>query len=163
MLEGFILAVLIGLTATALADLWTLFQQRVLDIQGPNWALVGRWVGYMPQGQFFHASIAKAPALPSERVLGWATHYLTGIVFAAVLLALNGLDWVRQPVLLPALALGVATVLAPFLIMQPGMGLGIAASKTPNPPAARVRSLVAHIVFGVALYLAGLLWSAVLA
>ncbi|MDN7142358.1 DUF2938 domain-containing protein [Pseudomonas sp. JQ170] len=163
MLEGFILAVLIGLTATALADLWTLFQQRVLDIQGPNWALVGRWVGHMPQGRFVHASIAKAPALPSERVLGWATHYLTGIVFAAVLLALNGVEWVRQPVLLPALALGVATVLAPFLIMQPGMGLGIAASKTPNPPAARVRSLVAHIVFGVALYLAGLLWSAVLA
>ncbi|HWD34022.1 MAG TPA: DUF2938 domain-containing protein [Pseudomonas sp.] len=162
MLEGLILAVLIGVTATALADAWTLFQQRVLGMQGPNWALVGRWIGYMPQGQFFHSSIAKAPALPAERVLGWATHYLIGIGFAALLLLINGVDWVLQPTLLPALALGVATVLAPYLIMQPGMGAGLFASKTPNPAAARARSLLAHTVFGVGLYLAGLLWSAAL-
>jgi hypothetical protein len=158
MLEGLILAVLIGVTATALADAWTLFQQRVLGMQGPNWALVG----YMPQGQFFHSSIAKAPALPAERVLGWATHYLIGIGFAALLLLINGVDWVLRPTLLPALALGVATVLAPYLIMQPGMGAGLFASKTPNPAAARARSLLAHTVFGVGLYLAGLLWSAAL-
>ncbi|MFQ6572066.1 DUF2938 domain-containing protein [Pseudomonas sp. UM16] len=163
MLEGLVLAVLIGLTATALADLWTLFQQRVLGTPGPNWALVGRWVGHMQSGRFVHTSIAKAQALPGERVLGWSMHYAIGIVFAALLLALNGVEWVRQPTLLPALALGIATVLAPFLIMQPGMGAGLAASKTPNPPAARARSLLAHIVFGIALYLAGLLWSAVLA
>lgn len=163
MLEGLVLAVLIGFTATALADLWALFQQRVLGMPGPNWALVGRWVGYMPRGQFFHASIAKAQALPAERVLGWSTHYLIGIGFAALLLALNGVQWVHQPTLWPALALGVATVLAPFLIMQPGMGAGLFASKTPNPAAARARSLLAHGVFGVALYLAGLFWSAVLA
>lgn len=163
MLEGLILAVLIGVTATALADLWALFQQRVLGMQGPNWALVGRWVGYMPRGQFCHDSIAKAQALSGERVLGWSTHYLIGIGFAALLLVITGLDWAHHPTLLPALALGVATVLAPFLIMQPGMGAGIAASKTPNPLAARARSLLAHTVFGVALYLAGLLWSAALA
>ncbi|MCY1432276.1 hypothetical protein D9M71_482680 [compost metagenome] len=163
MLEGLVLAVLIGLTATALADLWTLLQQRVLGMPGPNWALVGRWLGHMPRGRFVHASIAKAQALPGERVLGWAAHYVIGIVFAGLLLALNGLEWVRQPTLLPALALGVATVLAPLLIMQPGMGSGFFASKTPNPSAARARSLLAHTVFGVALYLAGLLWSALLA
>lgn len=163
MSEGIIFAVLIGLTATALADVWTLFQHRVLGIQGPNWALVGRWIGYMPRGRFVHTSIAKAQSLPRERVLGWSAHYVIGIVFAALLLAINGVEWVRQPTLLPALALGVATVLAPFLIMQPGMGSGIAASKTPNPRAARARSLLAHTVFGVALYLAGLLWCALLA
>jgi len=163
MLEGLVLAVLIGLTATALADLWTLLQQRVLGMPGPNWALVGRWLAHMPRGHFVHASIAKAQALPGERVLGWAAHYVIGIVFAGLLLALNGLEWVRQPTLLPALALGVATVLAPLLIMQPGMGSGFFASKTPNPSAARARSLLAHTVFGVALYLAGLLWSALLA
>ncbi|MFK8328826.1 DUF2938 family protein [Pseudomonas sp. BJa5] len=163
MLEGLILAVLIGLTATALADLWALFQQRVLGMPGPNWALVGRWVGHMPRGQFMHASIAKTQALPAERLLGWSTHYLIGIGFAALLLVLNGVQWVRQPTLLPALALGVATVLAPYLVMQPGMGAGLFASKAPNPAAARARSLLAHSVFGVALYLAGLLWSAVLA
>lgn len=40
--------------------------------------------------------------------------------------------------------------------MQPGMGAGIAASRTPNPRAARLQSLVTHAVFGLGLYLAGL-------
>ena len=49
---------------------------------------------------------------------------------------------------------GVVTVLAPFLIMQPGMGAGIAASRTPRPGAARLQSLITHAVFGFGLYLA---------
>ena len=44
---------------------------------------------------------------------------------------------------------------APFLIMQPGMGAGIAASRTPRPAAARMQSLVTHGVFGLGLYVAG--------
>ena len=61
-------------------------------------------------------------------------------------------DWMRQPTLWPALLTGVLTMAVPFFIMQPGMGLGIAASKTPNPNVARLRSLVTHSVFGVGLY-----------
>ncbi|MNC81522.1 hypothetical protein D3C75_1346770 [compost metagenome] len=63
---------------------------------------------------------------------------------------------------MPAFVLGLVTVAAPYLIMQPGMGAGVFASKTPKPNAARARSLLAHGVFGVALYLAGLLWATVL-
>jgi hypothetical protein len=40
--------------------------------------------------------------------------------------------------------------------MQPGMGAGIAASRTPHPAAARLRSLVTHLIFGFSLYVAGL-------
>jgi hypothetical protein len=36
--------------------------------------------------------------------------------------------------------------------MQPSFGLGIAASRTPNPTQARLRSLMAHTAFGVGLY-----------
>jgi hypothetical protein len=54
------------------------------------------------------------------------------------------------------LAVGVGSVAAPFLILQPGMGAGIAASRTPNPPAARWHSLITHTVFGLGLYLTGL-------
>ena len=39
--------------------------------------------------------------------------------------------------------------------------VSIAASKTPHPNAARLRSLMAHTVFGIGLYLAALLWSTV--
>ncbi|MEW6332336.1 MAG: DUF2938 family protein, partial [Pseudomonadota bacterium] len=41
---------------------------------------------------------------------------------------------------------------APFLVMQPGMGAGIAARRTPRPAAARVQSLVTHAIFGLGLY-----------
>ena len=37
------------------------------------------------------------------------------------------------PTFLPALLVGIGTVAAPFFILQPGMGAGIAASRTPNP------------------------------
>ena len=50
----------------------------------------------------------------------------------------------------------LVTVAAPLFLMQPGMGMGIAASKTPNPNAVRLRSLVTHAVFGAGLYLSAL-------
>jgi hypothetical protein len=55
-----------------------------------------------------------------------------------------------------ALVVGVFTVVFPFFLMQPGMGIGIAASKTPNPNVARLRSLTSHAIFGVGLYAAAL-------
>jgi hypothetical protein len=63
-----------------------------------------------------------------------------------------GLEWVRHPTIGPALLVGIGTVLAPFLVLQPGMGAGVAASRTPRPVAARVQSLVTHTVFGLGLY-----------
>ncbi|MCY1457414.1 hypothetical protein D9M71_747140 [compost metagenome] len=56
--------------------------------------------------------------------------------------------------MLPALLFGLASLAAPFFILQPGMGAGIAASRTPRPNTARLRSLMAHTVFGIGLYLA---------
>ena len=61
----------------------------------------------------------------------------------------------RQPTIGPALLVGIGTVAAPFLVMQPGMGAGIAASRTPRPAAARLQSLVTHTIFGLGLYAAG--------
>lgn len=54
---------------------------------------------------------------------------------------------------LPALLFGVITVLVPFLVMQPSLGLGIASSKAPNPAQARIKSLMTDTVFGFGLYL----------
>ena len=59
-----------------------------------------------------------------------------------------------------ALLVGVVTVAAPFLLMQPGMGAGIAASRTPRPAIARVHSLLNHLAFGAGLYLSALLLQA---
>lgn len=83
------------------------------------------------------------------------------MAFAALLLAIWGLDWARQPTIGPALIVGIGSVAAPFFLMQPGMGLGIAASRTSDPRAARRRSLATHTVFGFGLYGAGIVTSAI--
>jgi hypothetical protein len=155
-LDFAIRAVLIGAGATAVLDLWTQFSARVLGVPAPNWGLVGRWIGYFPRGRFVHESIARSPPVPGELAIAWCAHYAIGIFYAAVLLAIWGLDWSRQPTLPPALIVSLVGLAAPFLIMQPGMGAGIAASKTPNPNAARLRSIVTHLVFGIGLYVSAL-------
>lgn len=152
-------AVVIGIFATALLDLWSLAREALNGIAPPNYALVGRWFAHMTRGRFRHDSIAKAAPMRAEAWIGWVMHYLIGVVFAFVLLWFVGIDWLRMPTLLPAMIVGIGSVVAPFLILQPGMGLGVAASRSPRPWVARVRSLTNHAIFGVALYVAGLVYS----
>lgn len=148
-------ALVIGTGATAVMDLWSVIRRILLGIAPPDYGLVGRWLGHMARGRFRHEAIAAAAPVRGELVIGWTAHYLTGIAYAALLLAVWGLAWVRQPTIGPALIVGIGTLAAPFLLMQPGMGAGIAASRTPRPAAARLQSLINHAVFGLGLYAAG--------
>lgn len=91
-----------------------------------------------------------------ELLLGWCAHYTIGISFAALLVAAYGLEWARSLSLLPALVIGVVTVAAPYLILQPGLGAGIASAKTATPNFNRIKSLMTHTVFGFGLYFAAL-------
>jgi hypothetical protein len=140
-------------------DVWTIARQRLLGIAPFDYGLVGRWLAYMPRGRFRHDSIKASARVAGERVIGWAAHYLIGIAFAAVLLGIWGLDWLHHPTIGPALLVGIGSVVAPFFLMQPGMGAGIAASRTPRPAAARVQSFVTHAIFGLGLYATGWLVS----
>ena len=143
-----------GLGATAAMDLWTLARRRLFGVPMPSYAMVGRWLAHLSHGQFRHEAIARAQPVRHEAALGWSAHYAIGIAFAALLPALWGAGWFQAPTPGPALAVGIATVLAPFLLLQPGMGAGIAASRTPRPAMARLHSLLNHVVFGFGLYLA---------
>ena len=98
--------------------------------------------------------VVKGTRLSVELLLGWLTHYAVGIAFAGLLVAAAGAGWMAAPSLLPALALGVGTVVFPLLVMQPAMGLGVAASRTPSPLKNCLRSVVNHAVFGLGLFLA---------
>jgi hypothetical protein len=148
-------ALLVGVGATALLDIWAATRKWLLGIPAPDYGLVGRWLAYVGRGRFRHDAINASRPVRGERLIGWTAHYLIGVAFAAMLLAIWGLEWVRHPTIGPALVVGIGSVAAPFLLMQPGMGAGIAASRTPDPAAARVRSLVTHGVFGLGLYVAG--------
>jgi len=146
-------AVAIGIGATLLMDLWNLFLKRTFDIPSLNYCLLGRWLRHMPEGTFRHASIAAAPQRSFECTVGWIAHYTIGVSLALVFVALVSAGWLTRPTLLPALLYGLATVLFPFLLLQPSLGLGVASSRTPHPVQARLKSLVTHTVFGVGLYL----------
>ena len=154
-MDYLVCALLIGTGATAVMDIWAAARKWLLGVPLPDYGLVGRWLAYMARGRFRHDPIAASPPLWGERLIGWTAHYLIGIVFAAMLLAIWGLDWARHPTIVPALIVGIGSVAAPFLLMQPGMGSGIASSRTPHPAAARLRSLVTHGIFGFGLYAAG--------
>ena len=71
-----------------------------------------------------------------------------------ILVLLISPSWLQRPTLLPALTFGTVTVAVPFLVMHPSFGMGVAASRTPNPTAARLRSVMNHATFGLGLYVA---------
>jgi hypothetical protein len=146
-------AMLIGTGATATADLWSMLRRKLLDVPMPDYGLVGRWLAYLPCGRFFHDPIAATPPVRGETAIGWISHYLIGTAFALLLLLVAGPDWIRAPTPGAALLVGACTVAAPYFILQPGMGLGLAARRTRNPTTARLHSLLTHVVFGLGLYL----------
>jgi hypothetical protein len=152
----FWISVVVGLGATLVMDLWSIYLKGAFNVPLPNYCFVGRWLCYMPEGVFRHDSIAKAPEKTAECIVGWVAHYATGIIFALSLALLTSPRWLLEPTLLPALAFGLATVAIPFFVMQPSFGLGFAASKTPFPAQAQLRSLMNHAVFGVGLYVSAL-------
>ena len=150
-------AIIVGLGATLTFDLWALFLKRAFQINPSNFCLVGRWILYMPEEIFKHSNIGSTPKKPTECTVGWIVHYMIGITFAVTFVAVVDDNWLQHPTLIPAIVFGAVTVLMPFFIMQPLFGLGFAASKTPNPTQARLRSLMNYTAFGGGLYLFGLL------
>lgn len=155
--EVMVNTIVVGLGATLIMDLWAILVNRAVRIPIPNYCLVGRWVCHMTSGTFRHASITAAAQKPAECLIGWIAHYTIGVLFALGLVTLATPQWLQSPTLMPALLFGVVTVVFPFLILQPSLGHGIAASKAPDPMQARLRSLMNHAVFGIGLYVAALI------
>lgn len=149
-------AAAIGIGATLVMDLWNLSLKRFFGLPSLDYCLLGRWLRHMPAGTIRHASIAAAPVKALECQVGWVAHYTIGIVFAIGFVALVSGDWLARPTVLPAVLYGLATVVFPFFIMQPSLGLGVASAKAANPTQARIKSLATHTVFGVGLYVCAL-------
>jgi len=147
----------IGVGATLAIDLWVTLL-KLFKIKSLDYRYVGRWIGYFLKGKFFHNNIMKTPPIKGELFLGWTVHYLIGITFAFVLVAIFGTSWLGRPSIFPAIIIGLITAAAPLFIMQPAFGFGIASSKLPNPNMRRFKSLLTHLVYGIGLYLSGLIF-----
>lgn len=160
MSETVLRIILVGAGATLAMDVWALLLKHVYGVTGLDYRMVGRWLGHLPSGQLRHDAIGRSAPVRAEAPIGWIAHYAIGVAFAAGLVAIWGAGWLQTPTVAPALATGLVTVAAPYLILQPALGLGIAASRTPNPTAARLRSLITHLVFGLGLYAAAHLLAA---
>ncbi|MBB1478714.1 DUF2938 domain-containing protein [Pseudoalteromonas sp. SG41-2] len=153
---NWVAVIVIGVGATAVLDSWSLLLAKVFGVPSLNFCMVGRWISLMRSGQFKHTAINKAPSQKGECAIGWFIHYVIGVIFSFTFLLVMSNDWLVSPRLIPALIFGLATVCTPFFIMQPALGLGIAASKTPRPASARVKSCVSHCVFGAGIYISSL-------
>jgi len=147
----------IGIIATIGMDIWAAVAKHALHLPTADWALVGRWFGYLPQGVFFHTAIAGSPKISHELAIGWVAHYCTGMVYGVAYLSIVQLVISANPTLASALVFGLVTLIAPWLVLQPGMGAGAFASKTPHPGLMRLVNLSMHGVFGACLYIGWLL------
>lgn len=156
-----ICSLIVGVVATLVMDLWGALRKPLFGMPAADYRLVGRWLSHLARGRFQHESIAKSPAARGEVLTGWIGHYLLGVAFAAAFIWIVGADWLRRPTLGAALIFGLITVLVPFMVMQPAMGMGMAARRTPRPTAARLQSLITHGVFGAGLYIGGRVASAI--
>lgn len=155
-LDTLLFAASIGVGATAFMDVVAYAQKQLFAQPSLDYTMVGRWCGHAIQGRLIHRPISASQPIQAERSLGWGLHYCIGMIFAWGFLVVVGQAWLQSPRLLPALAWGGFTVLAPFLILQPGMGAGIAARHMPNPNIMRIRSLFAHLCFGFGIWAAAM-------
>lgn len=149
-------ATIMGVAGSAAIDIWSATIRRTFHVSTLDYRLLGRWIGHMREGRLRHQRIGAAAPVPGEAVIGWAAHYAVGIAFAALLLGFAGSDWTAHPTLLPPMLVGIGTVAAPWFVMQPAFGAGVAGSRTPKPWPGRLRNLGTHTVYGLGLYASAL-------
>ena len=154
-MDSVILVLVSGIIATWAIDIWAFFISTVIGQPTTNWGTVGQWLRQIFIGEFVLSSSTNTTPTTFEYVLGWAFHYIVGIVYAALYFLVVLVSLEISPSLLSALIFGVATVLAPWFILQPGLGYGVMASKTINPNKVRFLNLLTHTIFGATLYFGG--------
>ena len=148
-------AIAMGVAGSALMDLWSAVLRRRFGIPTLDYRLLGRWIGHLAKGRFAHQRIAVAEPVPRRARPGLGRPLCDrGDVRARTggprrprrgsTRRRSGRPW-------PSAS---ARSSAPWFVMQPAMGAGIAGSRTPNPTATRLRNLGTHVVYGLGLYAA---------
>ena len=156
--ESFILqACTAGLFATVVLDLWQRLLFALTGISPANWALIGRWFAYLPRGRLIHRPIGETAAVEGELSLGWAMHYLIGLAYGFAYLGITVYGLEQTPSLLNGAIFGAASVVIPWFILQPGLGIGVMGRRTANPAIPCLNALATHVIYGAALFAGTLL------
>jgi hypothetical protein len=154
-----ILQILItGIVATATLDIWQQIYRLAFGTPITDWAMIGRWVGHIPDGQFVQLDIGKAPPMANERTLGWIVHYVVGIGYAVVYLLLMRFVVGSPPSFISALVFGAVSVVVTWFFMEPILGAGVTGSKIPGQAGAMVHDFTSHLSLGIGLYIGS--WAA---
>lgn len=144
---------IVGVGSTIALDLWTGLLARTIGIPATDWGMVGRWVLGMPSGRLVVDGTNETPPSAQEKTVGWIFHYGIGIAYAAIVLIVWGTGFIADPTLLPIIIVGLlASTTAGLLILFPGLGGGLFASKLPNQGVMIIYLIVAHSVFAAAQY-----------
>lgn len=143
----------VGIGATAALDLWIVFLRVALGVSGTSWRVVGDWLCGLVRGRLcYRPRPGRAPG-PGPHALGWAFHYLVGLLYAAAYPLVWGAALLDAPRLGPFLIIGVVvSSLAGLAILSPALGGGFFASQSPHRGRSLVLVVVNHGVFALAQY-----------
>lgn len=148
--------IVMGLVGTLAMDIWAQVLHRAFGQPLPNWGMVGRWAGHLGT-RVFHDDIGAAAPVAREIALGWAVHYGVGIAYGVIFVLLAGAGWLADPAFVPLWVFSLLTIAAGWFLLQPGMGLGWAASRTASPMKVRAMGLIAHTVFALGMWVGALI------
>ena len=132
--------VVVGLVATVTLDAWQQFFRLLFGMPATNWAMIARWFGHMPQGQFVQQDIGKAASVPHEGPLGCVLHYIVATGLAIIYPLLMRFVFGSPSGFLSAMVYDIATICITWFFIEPALGVGtdfartpVMASKTPSP------------------------------
>ena len=129
--------IFMGIVTNLVIDIWAVILSTILKLPTTNWSMVGRWCAHLRTGQFIHRPISQSKPVKSEQTIGWLFHYIIGIGYAYLYVILMVFIVSNDPFLISAIIYGLVTLIVPWLVLQPALGLGLFArlADKPNPNA----------------------------
>lgn len=150
-LQYYLSILFIGIASTIFIDIYALVLKKIFKISSLDFKYVGRWFMTCIEGQIFHSNILQSPEKKGEKWVGWIMHYLIGILFVAFFIQITNVNHHIQPHFIASILFGLFTVFFPFFVMQPCFGFGIASAKLNLSYSLRVKSVMTHLFFGLAI------------
>ena len=146
-------AIITGILATAIFDLYQISLSYAYNISKPKWNLIGRFFYGLIERKFFRENIEDENVIKNELIVGYFFHYLIGVIFGFLYISINSIFFI-EPSLLIAILIGFITVLGAWCVLMPfAFNVGFFGSKIENKYKVLLQNLIAHFIFGNGLFI----------